>query len=188
MAQHHALSAAALRLIILAATRTGEVIGMKWSEVDLDAALWTVPASRMKGGREHQVPPSEEAVALLRSIKPRPGNPHVFVGYVRGEALAHSTVLQFMRPLGHAKVTVHGFRSSFRDWITEQTRYPREIVEAALAPVDRDQVEAAYRRTTFLERRREWMQAWAQFIAGAAADNVVSLAGARTPKGDAATA
>lgn len=165
MAQHHAPAAKALRLIILTAARTNEVLGMKWPEVDLAGGVWTVPADRMKAGLKHEVPLSDEAVALLRSIKPRPGNEHVFVGYGKGEPLAGGTVLQFFRRQGYDKETIHGFRSSFRDWAAEQTSYPREIAEAALAHANGDKVEAAYRRTAFLERRRELMQAWAGYIA-----------------------
>jgi integrase len=175
LVQSDALSAAALRLIILTAARSGEVTGMKWSEVDLDAALWTAPAERMKGGRPHAVPLSTEAVDLLRGIKQRPGNKHVFVGYVKGEPLADSTVLTFLRRLGHAQITVHGFRSSFRDWTADQTSYPREIAEAALAHANGDKVEASYRRTTFLARRREMMAAWSSYVAGQAAGNVVPM-------------
>lgn len=163
LAGSDAPSAAALRLIILTAARSREVTGMKWSEVDLEAALWTVPAERMKGGRPHSVPLSPAAVDLLRSIKRRAGNDHVFVGYVRGEPLSEGTVLQFFRRFGQAGVTVHGFRSSFRDWIADQTDYPGEVAEAALAHANGDKVEASYRRTTFMEKRRDLMAAWAAY-------------------------
>ena len=135
-------SAQALTFAILTAARTGEVIGATWSEIDLDTAVWTVPAERMKARRAHRVPLSDAAVALLRS-QPRAGE-FVFTGARAGRSLSNMAMLQLLRGIRGDGATVHGFRSSFRDWAAERTSLPREVVEAALAHVIGDKTEAAY--------------------------------------------
>jgi integrase len=154
------LAAKALEFAILTAARTGEVIGAKWSEVDLTAGTWTVPKERMKGGREHRVPLSEGAIELLRGL-PREAD-FVFIGTKAGRGLspmAMANVLKRMKP----DITVHGFRSSFRDWAAETTNYPNHIVEMALAHKITNAVEAAYRRGDLFEKRRQLMAAWAAY-------------------------
>lgn len=147
-------SALALRFTILTAARTDEVIGAPWSEFDLDRALWTIPPERMKAGREHAVPLSDQALALLADL-PLDAPPF---------ALSENAMLYLVQKRMRRPVTVHGFRSSFRDWAAETTRFPAEVVEMALAHAIKDKTEAAYRRGTLLEKRRELMQAWADFV------------------------
>lgn len=157
--------AQALRFLLLTAARTNEVLGARWDEVDLDERIWTVPAERMKAKREWRVPLSDEAVALLRSL-PRKG-PLIFPGTRKRQALSNGTmtkVLRTTRP--NSDFDVHGFRSSHRDWAAEQTDYPREIAEMALAHDVGSDVERAYRRSDLIERRRALAQDWADFLAG----------------------
>lgn len=147
----------ALRFTILTAARTEEVAGAQWDEFDLKAAVWTVPAERMKAGRRHRVPLSGEALAILRSL-PRDRPPFPSSGMLN--------LLRKAPPKGLGQpYTVHGFRSSFRDWAAEQTDFPGEVVEMALAHTIKDKTEAAYRRGDLLEKRRELMQAWADELA-----------------------
>lgn len=175
LAEQEGAAALALRLAILAASRTGEVLGARWVEFDLDAGVWSIPGSRMKAGRDHRVPLSAPAVQLLRSLQ-RVGE-YVFPGLKRGEPLSNMAMLMLLRRLSADDVTVHGFRSSFRDWAAEQTSFPREVIEAALAHANADKVEAAYLRTDHYEKRRLLMEAWGRFAAGFEAANVVRLAG-----------
>ena len=163
-----------LQLTILTAARTGEVIGARWPEFSLDAALWVIPATRMKAQREHRVPLPAPAVDVLRKIprmdgsdvvfwggrlrKPRDGIAAGAVGPISN--LAMLELLRGMRP----SLTVHGFRSAFRDWAAEATSFPAEVVEMALAHTIQNQVEAAYRRGDLLEKRRELMQAWGDYL------------------------
>jgi integrase len=159
--ERHGTAARALEFVILTAARSGEVLGMKWGEVDFLSRLWTVPASRMKAGREHRVPLSAAAVALLDKL-PRDGE-HVFAGGRRLRLLSmamHALLIRMKR----TDITIHGFRSSFRDWCGEQTNYPREIAETALAHAVGDAVERAYARGDALEKRRALMTAWANYI------------------------
>jgi integrase len=150
-----------LQFLILTAARTSEVLGAKWDEIDPDAKLWTVPGERMKAGREHRVPLSERAVAILTSM-PRKGA-RVFEGISDA-----TTMLRLLQRMDHT-VTVHGFRSSFRDWAAEQTSFPREVIEMALAHQTISKVEAAYLRSDLFEKRRRLMAAWADFCTKPAA-------------------
>lgn len=161
-----AVAARALEFTILAAARSGEVLGMTWGEVDLDAALWTVPADRMKAGVEHQVPLSTSALALLRDVKPKRVKPAdlVFRGST-GAKLSGMAMAMLLRRMGREGITVHGFRSTFRDWAGETTAFPREVVEMALAHAIESKAERAYRRARALEKRRELMKAWALYCA-----------------------
>ncbi len=174
-------AARVLELLILTAARSGEVFGMRWGEVDLEHALWTIPASRMKGGRAHRVPLSAAAMAVLRGMQPeeRPDpSSLVFPGAARGKPLSGMAMLMLLRRMNpHSEekparwrdratgepITVHGFRSCFRDWTAEATTYPRELAEAALAHTLGSKVEAAYQRGDMLERRRRMMEAWADY-------------------------
>lgn len=166
-------AARALRFAILTAARTGEVIGARWPETDSDTAVWTVPADRMKAGREHRVPLSAPALDILRGM-PRVSD-HVFPGIKRGEPLSNMAMLMLLRRMKVEDATVHGFRSAFRDWAAEQTGFPREVIEAALAHANGDKTEAAYLRTDHFEKRRLLMEEWGRFCTGAVAANVVPL-------------
>jgi integrase len=156
------MSAWALQLTMLCATRTKETLEAPWSEFYLDAALWVIPAERMKAGLEHRIPLSPQAVALLRSIPRMEGSEFVFWGR-RKPTLSNMAMLELMRGM-RPGLTVHGLRSSFRDWAAESTHFPSEVVEMALAHAIPNQVEAAYRRGDLLAKRRELMQAWAQHL------------------------
>jgi integrase len=159
------MSAWALLLAILTACRTREVIGARWPEFDLEAALWTVPAERMKTQRLHRVALSAQAVALLRAMPHDGSSDAVFWGRSKkgqGGTISQWAMLMLLRGM-RPGLTVHGFRSSFRDWAAESTSFPAEVVEMALAHTIENQVEAAYRRGDLLEKRRELMQAWGQF-------------------------
>lgn len=162
------IGARALELTILTAARTGEVIGARWPEFDLDAAVWTVPADRMKAGREHRVPLSDAAVTILRpmmSLRDDATGGFVFPGARRGKPISNMTMSATLRRMGRDTITVHGFRSAFRDWCAEATAYDRETAEAALAHALRDKVEAAYRRGDMMDKRRRLMADWATFCA-----------------------
>lgn len=167
----------ALEAVILTAARSGEVRLATWGELDLDAATWTVPAERMKAGREHVVPLSTQAVALFERMKAhkRGDSELVFPGAKRGKPLSDMTLTKALRDMGRT-VTAHGFRSTFRDWVAEQTTWPAELAEAALAHVVSDKTVAAYQRGSMLEKRRAMMVAWCDFCEGADGGNVVRLA------------
>ncbi|MGI8705069.1 MAG: tyrosine-type recombinase/integrase [Sphingomicrobium sp.] len=154
----------ALEALVLTAARSGEIRGANWSEVDLDAATWTVPAERMKAGKTHVVPLSPAALDVFRRAAELRigGSDYVFHGMKRGRPLSDMTLLKVVRDMGQP-FTVHGFRSAFRDWAAEKTSFAGEIAEAALAHAIQNKVEAAYRRTDFLEKRRELMDAWGAF-------------------------
>jgi integrase len=167
------ISALALEFTILNAARTGEVIGATWAEIDLDAKVWTVPAERMKAGREHRVPLSDAAFAVIEKVKLSrvSRDAYVFPGQARGEPLSNMAMAALLnRRMGFADITVHGFRSTFRDWVGETTSTPADVVEMALAHTIKNKVEAAYRRGDLLERRRDLMAAWADVCAGKTAE------------------
>lgn len=167
----------ALEFCILTATRANEVLGARWSEIDLDAATWTISANRMKAGREHVIPLSARAVAILESVYREAGNSHVFLGPRSGAGLNARALRGVIRREG-LDVTVHGFRSCFRDWCGDHTEFPREIAEAALAHKTGDATEQSYRRGTAIEKRRVLMEAWARFCDGERdTDNVIELRG-----------
>lgn len=157
------LGALALRFAILTAARTGEVIGARWCEVD--GAVWNVPPERMKAGRPHRVPLSEEALAVLEAVRPLASGADnfLFPGVKRGCGLSNMSLSAVLKRMGHGDITVHGFRSAFRDWCSEQTAYPREVCEAALAHVNADRVEAAYLRSDLFERRSRLLSDWATY-------------------------
>jgi integrase len=155
-------SARALEFLIYTAARTAEVTGAKWDEIDLDAATWTVPAGRMKAAKEHRVPLSQRAVELLESLPCENGNEHLFIG-PRADKLSGMALTSVVRRMGYHDITVHGFRSTFRDWAAERTNFPREVAEMALAHSVSDKVEAAYKRTDLLNKRRQLAEAWSKF-------------------------
>lgn len=175
LADKGGMGALALRVTILTAARSGEVRGVTWSELDLEGAVWTIPAERMKARRIHRVPLSPAAVALFReaaAIK-RAGTDLIFPAG-SGKALSDMTLTKVLRDM-NAPCTVHGFRSTFRDWTAEQTSLPGEVAEAALAHTVPKAVEAAYRRTDFFDKRRELMDAWAGFAIGDGGADVVPI-------------
>lgn len=157
------VSARALEFVILTVARSGEVRGMPWSEVDLKSGLWIVPAGRMKAKREHRIPLSKQAIRLLRNLPRVPGSDLVFNGARPGQPLSDMSLTAVLRRMKRDDLTVHGFRSSFRDWAAETTDYPREVAEAALAHTIESKVEAAYRRGDLLTKRKKMMQDWANF-------------------------
>jgi len=157
------IAARALELIILCGTRTSEVLNAKWSEFDLDAGLWTIPKERMKSFREHRVPLSESAIRILRALQ-HVGE-FVFPGAKEGTPLSNMSCLAVLKRMGRPDLTVHGFRSTFRDWISESTAYPRDVAEMALAHTIEDKSEAAYRRGDLIEKRKALMADWANHCA-----------------------
>jgi integrase len=178
-----ALAARALEFTILTAARTGETIGAKWGEIDLNAAIWTVPASRMKAKVEHRVPLSPAALELLKGLRLEEPQPDDLI-FTAGENRPGSNMMMAMllRRMERNDITVHGFRSTFRDWAGDATEFPREIVEQALAHTIQNKAERAYRRQTAVERRRALMNSWADFLDGATAQVVEMPERARGPK------
>lgn len=160
LATREGIAARALEFGILTAARSSEIRGARWEEVDLDARIWTVPAERMKAGKEHRVPLSSGAVRLLGSLPRFAGSALVFTA-PRGGVLSDMTLTAVLRRMGRTDLTQHGFRSTFRDWAGETTAFPREVIEHALAHQLRDKAEAAYQRGDLLRKRAELMQAWA---------------------------
>ncbi len=155
----------AVEFLILTGTRVSEVVNAKWDEIDLPSRTWTIPADRMKSGRMHRVPLSDPAVQVIEAMRAQRQNEYVFPGWRVGRPLTGAACLKLLRDMGYADLTIHGFRSTFRDWAAEQTNYPREVAEAALAHVIEDKVEGAYRRGDLFERRTRMMAAWAKFCA-----------------------
>jgi integrase len=161
--QREGLSALALEFTILTAARTSETLKVKWTELDLKAGLWLVPGARMKAERDHRVPLSARCVAILRELEAVKTGEYVFPGQRHGRPLSNMVLLKLLERMGRADLTVHGFRSSFRDWAAECTDFPNEVAEAALAHIVGDKTEAAYRRGDLFVKRREMMEAWASF-------------------------
>jgi integrase len=157
----------ALEALILTAARSGEIRFARWAEVDMDAALWSIPAERMKMGRPHVVPLSPEVIEVFRKAAKfrASGIDLIFPGQKLKKPMSDMTLLKVLRDM-NAGVTVHGFRSAFRDWVADQTNYPGEVAEAALAHAISNKVEAAYRRTDFLGKRRDLMRDWASYCLG----------------------
>lgn len=156
-----ALSARALEFLILTAARSGEVLGARWSEFDLDGGLWTVPAERMKAGKEHRVPLTEPARAIVQSLHALRISDYVFPGQAAGKPLSNMAFSKLLQRMRLDDYTPHGFRSSFRDWAGDMTGFPRDVAEQALAHRVGDATEQAYRRADALEKRRDLMNAWA---------------------------
>ncbi len=165
LARREGLAAKALAFTILTASRSGEVRGARWAEIDVAVAVWTIPASRMKAAKEHRIPLSTDALAYLGS----PGDPDAFVfpsSVTPSKPMSDMTLAAVLKRMGRLDITVHGFRSSFRDWAGESTHFPREVIEAALAHRLKDKAEAAYARGDLFQKRRALMQAWAHYLAG----------------------
>jgi integrase len=161
------VAARALEFAILTATRTGEILGATWGEIDLADKLWVIPAARMKAGREHRVPLSEPALKVLSEVAElrlsTDASTPVFPGGEPGRSLSGMALLMTLRRMGRGDLTTHGFRSTFRDWAAEATSHPTEVAEMALAHAVGDKVEAAYRRGDLFEKRRRLMADWASF-------------------------
>ena len=162
LGKREGMSARALEFVILTAARSGEVRGATWSEIDLDAQTWSIAADRMKAGKAHRVPLSDQAVALLKAL-PRLADSDLVFFAPRGGRLSDMALTAVTRRMGAACVP-HGFRSSFRDWASERTSFPHTVAEMALAHVVGDKVEAAYRRGDLFGKRRQLMSAWALFV------------------------
>jgi integrase len=183
LGQRPGMAARALEFTILTVARTGEALGARWDEIDLVAKVWTVPAERMKAGREHRVPLSDAALGALEEARPlaltKEGAPDpaapVFPGPRRALPMSNMTMLMLLRRMKRDDLTAHGFRSTFSDWAAERTAYPREVVEMALAHAIGNKVEAAYRRGDLFEKRRRLMADWARFCAAPSAGEVVAL-------------
>ena len=155
------LAATALELCILTATRTSEVLNAEWGEFDLAKKVWTIPATRMKAGLAHRIPLVDRVVDLLKSLPQQKGLIHVFPGNAKGKPMSSMAMAMQLRRMDRKGITVHGFRSTFRDWASEQTSFPHETCEHALAHRISDKAEAAYRRGDQFEKRRLLMEAWA---------------------------
>lgn len=156
------IAAKALEFLILTAARTGEVIGATWAEIDIGEKLWVIPAGRMKAAVEHRVPLSARAMDLINEMQIGQGD-FIFPGRKEAQPLSNMALLTLLERMGRKDITAHGFRSSFRDWVAEETRYPREVAEAALAHRLADKTEAAYRRGDLFEKRRRLMNDWARY-------------------------
>jgi integrase len=170
---HDSISARCLQFVILTATRSGEARGARWNEINLVEKLWTIPEERMKGGKPHRVPLSATAMAVVETMKPlkRKLDDMVFPGGSKGKPLSDVAVSKALHTIRKG-LTVHGFRSTFRDWCAEGTACPRDVAEAALAHTNKNKVEAAYFRTDQLEQRKELMTAWARYLEPVTADMV----------------
>src|SRR4051794_5269085 len=176
LGERDAVAALALRFTILTAARSGEVLGARWSEIDRTTKTWVVPAERMKAGREHRVPLTDRACEILDALQAVRSGDYVFPGQPQGRPLSSMAMEMLLRRMKVESATVHGFRSSFRDWAGEATAFPREIAESALAHTVGDATERAYRRGDALEKRRLLMDAWARFV-GAEQGEVIVLRG-----------
>jgi integrase len=160
-----AMAAKALMFTCLTGSRTSEVLGLRWEELDLEARLWTCPAERMKGGEEHRVPLTDEMLAIIEPLKAMKSD-YVFEGQKRHKPLSNMSMLMLLRRMQIDGVTVHGFRSTFRDWASEVSGVPREVAEMSLAHTVGSNVERAYARSDLLDKRRALMKRWSMFVSG----------------------
>jgi integrase len=171
------VGARALEFAILTASRTGEVLGARWDEIDLTEKTWTVPSARMKTGEQHRVPLVKRAIEILEEMLVICQGELVFPGAKAGRPLSHEAMLRALRAMKRDDLTAHGFRSTFRDWASERTNFPREVCEAALAHAVENRAEAAYRRGDLFAKRRQLMDAWARYSAAPVVDaKLVTLA------------
>ena len=159
------VAARALEFCVLNASRTNEIIGAQWGEIDMDAKLWTIPAERMKMKKEHRVPLSARSITILKAMEAIKQSDFVFPGISEGKGLSNMSLLAVLKRMERSDLTVHGFRSTFRDWAAECTNFPRELAEKALAHAVRSEVEAAYQRGDLLAKRGKMMDAWAAYCA-----------------------
>lgn len=168
-----AAAARALEFAILTAARSGEVLGALWDEIDLEKKIWTVPANRMKAGREHRVPLSPRALEILKAIPKAEAATYVFCGPTPEKPLSAMAMAMLLRRM-KSQITVHGFRSTFRDWASETTGFSHEVCEMALAHTIGNKAEAAYRRGDLFEKRRKLMEAWAAYCGKGKGSKVMS--------------
>jgi len=145
------------------------VLGLRWDEIDFDARLWTCPAQRMKTGQDHRVPLTDEMLAIIEPLKAMKSE-YVFEGQKRNKPLSNMSMLMLLRRMGVEGVTVHGFRSTFRDWASEVANAPREVAEMSLAHQVGTDVERAYARSDLLDKRRALMERWSNFVSGSYGD------------------
>jgi integrase len=178
--QHEGIAARALEFAILTAARTGEVIGARWNEINFAERLWIVPAERMKSGKEHRVPLSEAALALLREMNEIRHSAFVFPGHRTGRSLSSRAMRQLLQRIGRTDLTVHGFRAAFTDWAAERSNFPAEVRQMALAHVVSDKVEAAYRRGDLFQKRRQLADAWTRYCTAPASPGGVVAIGSAT--------
>ena len=179
LSEQNGVAARALEFLILTAARTGEVIGARWDEIDLDGKVWAVPADRMKGRKAHRVPLSAPAAAVLKRMVEIRQDDFVFPGGKAKKPLSNMSMLALLHRMGRDDLTAHGFRSTFRDWAAEHTTCPAELAEMALAHTVGNKVEAAYRRGDMFKKRRELMDDWANYCMIAQAGKVVDIRGRR---------
>lgn len=179
--QREGVGARAMAFVILTACRSNEAIGARWSEIDGD--VWTIPEERTKSGREHRVPLVPEALAILSEMRKTAAGDFVFAGAKPGRTLSPMTMATVLGRMERTDITVHGFRSTFRDWVEEQTNFPTRLAEAALGHALKDETEAAYQRGDLLEKRRRIMSAWARYATGPAkmTGQVVAIRRGRRP-------
>lgn len=175
--EQEGVAARGLEFLILTAARPGEVTGARWDEIDLEKAVWVIGADRMKSGKEHRVPLSASAIAVLQAMEQARVSEFVFPGQKDKRPLQTAAFLRLLERMNYGDLTAHGFRSTFRDWAAERTAFPREIAEAALAHAIGNKVEAAYRRSDLLDKRRRLMDAWAEFSEREPKGKVVPLRG-----------
>jgi len=171
--KQNSTAARAMELLILTATRTSETINARWEEFDLTSGVWTIPADRIKAGKEHRIPLSEPARDLLRKQYECRTSDSVFPGLGKNKPLSNMALLMLLKRMKYAAITTHGFRSTFRDWAAEQTNFPREVAEMALAHAIQNKVEAAYRRGGLFEKRSKLMAAWAAYCCKPTKENVL---------------
>jgi integrase len=169
-----AVAARALEFTILTACRTSEVLGATWGEIDVEKKFWTIPASRMKAAREHRVPLSQRCLEIVEAMRKKGTDGFAFPGPKLKEPLSTMAMAMLLRRM-KVEITVHGFRSSFRDWASETTGFPHEVCEMALAHTIANKAEAAYRRGDLFEKRRKLMEAWAGYCSSPKSAKVVQL-------------
>ena len=174
------ISPLALEFLILNAPRTMETLCARWPEIDDESCLWTIPEERMKAGLEHRIPLTPQSMAILDRARSLGRGEYIFPGRKPGKPLSIGALLELVKPMGYSdakgrRITVHGFRSTFRDWVAECTSFHPDIAEMALAHVESDEVKAAYMRSDLLQRRRALMEAWAAFCTSSPADNIISF-------------
>lgn len=172
--KHAGTSARALEFAILTAARSGEVRGARWAEIDMDAAIWIIPAERIKTEKEHRIPLSAPALELLKALPTMAGTDLVFPGAKEGKPLSDMALTAVLRRMKRSDLTAHGMRSTFRDWAGERTAYAREVIEHALAHQLKDKAEAAYARGTLFDKRRRLMEDWSKFCGTVATEASVT--------------
>ena len=182
--EHQSIIAKAIEWLILTATRSDETTSARWDEIDFQAKAWVIPGLRMKTGLKHRIPLSSPALKILRTLLKQETGEYIFPGKRVGRPLSASTLLVFLKRMGQSDLTVHGFRTTFRDWTAEQTNYPREVAEMALTHTVSDNVEAAYRRGDLFDKRKRLMTDWGKYCGiPSTPEEVVPIRGAKKRRG-----